>query len=127
MGPVSTQESDLLKNLTRPSPTDSSFGLDQNLNPTLSSKPSPGTLSQPQALRPPSLSVLSPLNRPDPSEVDDEAPVTSDSSPHSTFIPSHGTYLNPDLLNGNMTSDTVLLNSKLTCETNSTIMVWVKF
>lgn len=121
VGPVLTQEPDSLNNLTGASPNDSSFGLDKNLNLTLSSKPSPGTLWQPQAIRPPSLSILSPLNKPNPSEVDDEAPVTSDSSPDSNLISSHDACMDPDLLNGNMTSDT-----KLTCETNSTIITWVK-
>ncbi|KAM9360998.1 transforming acidic coiled-coil-containing protein 1-like [Symphorus nematophorus] len=115
VGTVSSEEVDSLNNLTGSSPNDSSFGLDQNLNLTLSSKP-------PQALRPPSLSVLSPLNKPDPSEVDDEAPVTSDSSPDSNLIPSHDVCVDPDLLNGNMNSDTVLSNAKLTCETNSAII-----
>ncbi|XP_070820238.1 transforming acidic coiled-coil-containing protein 1-like isoform X2 [Chaetodon trifascialis] len=122
VGPVSSQEVDSLNNLTGSSPNDSSFGLDQNLNLTLSSKPSPGPLSQPQALRPPSLSVFSPLNKPDPSEVDDEAPVTSDSSPDSNLISSQDMCVDPDLINGNMNSDTVLSNTKLACETNSTII-----
>ncbi|XP_044052753.1 transforming acidic coiled-coil-containing protein 1-like isoform X2 [Siniperca chuatsi] len=127
--PVLSQEVDSLNNFTRSSPNDSSFGLDQNLNLTLSSKPSPGQgfspsspLPQIQALRPPFLSVLSPLNKPDPSEVDDEAPVTSDSSPDSNLIPSHDICVDPDLLNGNINSDTVSSNTKLTCETNSTII-----
>lgn len=119
VGPISTQEADSL-------PNDNSFNLDQNLNLTLSRKSSPGPLLQPTAVRPPSLSVLSPLNRPDPSEVDDEAPVTSDSSPDSNSILSHDTYMDPDLLNGNVTFGTVLSNSKLTCENNSPIITWVK-
>nr|XP_046243240.1 transforming acidic coiled-coil-containing protein 1-like isoform X2 [Scatophagus argus] len=120
VGPVSVQEVDSLNNLTGSSPNDSSFGLDQNLNLTLSNKPSPGSLLlQPPALRPPSLSVLSPLNKPDPSEVDDEAPVTSDSSPDSNLLPGHGICVDPDLLNGNMNSDAALPNTKLTCETSS--------
>lgn len=127
VGPVSSQEVDSLNNFTGSSPNDRSFGLDQNLNLTLSSKPSPGEglspssfLPQPQALRPPSLSVLSPLNKPDPSEVDDEAPVTSDSSPDSILISSHDICVDPDLLNGNMCSNAQ--NTKLTCETNGTII-----
>lgn len=131
VGPVSSQEVDSLNNLTGSSPNN--FGLDQNLNLTLSSRPSPGEglspsspLPRPQALRPPSLSVVSPLNKPDPSEVDDEAPVTSDSSPDSNLIPSHDICVDPDLLNGNMNSDTVLSNTKLTCETSGTIITWVK-
>ncbi|XP_019110504.1 transforming acidic coiled-coil-containing protein 1 isoform X2 [Larimichthys crocea] len=122
VGPVSSQEVDSLNNLTSSSPNDSSFGLDQNLNLTLSNKPRTGPLSQPQALRPPSLSVVSPLNKPDPSEVDDEAPVTSDSSPDSNLIPGHDICMDPDLLNGNMNSDTVLSNAKLTSETNNAII-----
>lgn len=127
VGPLSSQEVDSLNNLTGSSTNDCSFGLDQNLNLTLSSKPSPGEglspstpLPQSQTLRPPSLSVLSPLNKPDPSEVDDEAPVTSDSSPDSNLIPSHDICVDPDLLNGNMNSNTQ--NTKQTCETNSTII-----
>ncbi|GAA6224810.1 transforming acidic coiled-coil-containing protein 1 isoform X2 [Lates japonicus] len=126
---VSSQEVDSLNNLTSSSPNNSSFSLDQNLNLTLSTKPSPGEglspstpLPQPQALRPPTLSVLSPLNKPDPTEVDDEAPVTSDSSPDSNLIPSHDICVDPDLLNGNMNSDTVLSNTKLTCGTNDAII-----
>ncbi|XP_070689428.1 transforming acidic coiled-coil-containing protein 1-like isoform X2 [Pempheris klunzingeri] len=126
---VSSQDVDSLNNLTGSSPNDSSLGLDQNLNLTLGKISSPGEalsssspLPQPQALRPPSLSVRSPLNKPDPSEVDDEAPVTSDSSPDSNSIPSHDICVDPDLLNGNVNSDTALSNTKLTCETNSTII-----
>ncbi|XP_071338917.1 transforming acidic coiled-coil-containing protein 1-like isoform X2 [Trachinotus anak] len=129
VGTVSFQEVDSLNNLTSSSPNNSSFSVDQNLNFTLSTKPSPGEglspstpLPQPQVLRPPSLSVLSPLNKPDPTEVDDEAPVTSDSSPDSNLISSHDICVDPDLLNGNMNSDTVLSNAKLTCETNDTII-----
>uniref|UniRef100_UPI0037E89D98 transforming acidic coiled-coil-containing protein 1-like isoform X2 n=1 Tax=Semicossyphus pulcher TaxID=241346 RepID=UPI0037E89D98 len=105
-------EVDSLNNLTSSSQNSSSFGLDQNLNLTLSGKSSPGEglspssfLPQSQAVRPPSLSVLSPLNKPDPSEVDDEAPVTSDSSPDSNLISSHGVCVDPDFLNGNMNSN----------------------
>ncbi|XP_040897638.1 transforming acidic coiled-coil-containing protein 1-like isoform X2 [Toxotes jaculatrix] len=126
-GTLSFQEADSLNNLTSSSPNNNSFSLDQNLNLTLSTKPSPGeglspSTPQPQsqALRPPSLSVISPLNKPDPTEVDDEAPVTSDSSPDSNLIPGHDICVDPDLLNGNMNSDTVLSNTKLTCETSDT-------
>ncbi|XP_026178575.1 transforming acidic coiled-coil-containing protein 1 isoform X2 [Mastacembelus armatus] len=129
VGTGSSQEVDSLNNLTSSSPNSSSFTLDQNLNLTLSSKPSSGeglspstSLPQTQALRPPSLSVPSPLNKPDPTEVDDEAPVTPDSSPDSNLIPSDEICVDPDLLNGNMNSDAVLPNAKLTCETNSTII-----
>ncbi|XP_070760963.1 transforming acidic coiled-coil-containing protein 1-like [Enoplosus armatus] len=126
LGPVSSQEVDSLNNLTNSSPNN--LSLDQNLNLTLSSKPSPGEGLSPsrgtqlQVPRPPSLSVISPLNKPDPSEVDDEAPVTSDSSPDSNLIPGHDICVDPDLLNGNMNSDTVPSNTKLTCETSSTII-----
>ncbi|XP_042344215.1 transforming acidic coiled-coil-containing protein 1-like isoform X2 [Plectropomus leopardus] len=124
VSPVSSQEADSLNNLSGSSSNDCSFGLDQNLNLTLSSKSSPGEslspcspLPQSQALRPPSLSFLSPLNKPDPCEVDDEAPVTSDSSPDSNLIPSHDPYVDP---NGNM--DSSAPNTKLSCETNGTII-----
>ncbi|KAM8761390.1 transforming acidic coiled-coil-containing protein 1-like isoform 2-T2 [Acanthopagrus schlegelii] len=122
VGQVTSQEVDSLNNLTGSPPNDSRFGLDQNLNLTLSNKPSPGPLPESQPLRPPSLSVVSPLNKPDPSEVDDQAPLTSDSSPDSNLIPGHDIGLHPDLLNGNMNSDAVLSNTKLTCETSSTIL-----
>ncbi|CAB1460366.1 unnamed protein product [Pleuronectes platessa] len=117
------EEIDSLNNLTFSSPDNSSFCLDQNLNLTLSTKPRPGEglspstpLPQPPAVRPPSLSVLSSLNKPDPTEVDDEAPVTSDSSPDSNLIPSRDVCVDPDLLNGNKNS--MLSNTKLTCETS---------
>ncbi|XP_041643940.1 transforming acidic coiled-coil-containing protein 1-like [Cheilinus undulatus] len=109
---VSSQEVDSLNNLTGSSQNGSNFGLDQNLNLTLSSKSSPGEglspsspLPQLQVQRPPTLSVLSSLNKPDPSEVDDEAPLTSDSSPDSNLISNHGICVDPDLLNGNMNSN----------------------
>ncbi|XP_068994484.1 transforming acidic coiled-coil-containing protein 1-like isoform X2 [Embiotoca jacksoni] len=124
-----SREVDSLNNLTGSSPNNNSFSLDQNLNLTLSTKPGNGDgLSpsspppQPQPLRPPSLSVLSPLNRPDPTEVDDEAPMMSDSSPDSNLTLNHDICVDPDLLNGNMNSDTVLSNTKLTCETNNAII-----
>ncbi|KAM7391870.1 hypothetical protein PAMP_022521 [Pampus punctatissimus] len=127
---VSSQEVDSLNNLTSSSPNNSCFGLDQNLNLTVSIKPEEGlSLSNPlpqhQAPRPPSLSVISPLNKPDPAEVDDEAPVTSDSSPDSNLTPSHDIRMDTDLLNGNVNSP--LVNKKLTCnlegsETNGTII-----
>lgn len=120
--PGSTQEPDSLNDLTGVSPNDSSFALDQNLNLTLNNKSTPGALPELQPIRPPSLPVLSPLNKPDPSEVDDEAPLTSDSSPDSNLIPSNGSCMDPDFLNGNLTSDTVLPNTKLTSEINGTII-----
>lgn len=122
VGQVTSQVVDSLNNLTGSSPNDSRFGLDQNLNLTLSNKPSPGPLPGSQPLRPPSLSVVSPLNKPDPSEVDDQAPLTSDSSPDSNLIPGHDIGVHPDLLNGNMNSDSVLSNTKLTCETSSAVL-----
>ncbi|XP_037338837.1 transforming acidic coiled-coil-containing protein 1-like isoform X1 [Pungitius pungitius] len=119
IGPVSSKDVDSLNNLTGPSPGDCNFGLDQNLNLSLSSSPCPGgglspssLVPQPQALRPPSLAFLSPRNKPDPSEVDDQAPVTSDCSSDLC--------VDPDLLNGNMNSNTQ--NTKPTCETNGTII-----
>lgn len=119
--PGSTQEPDSLNNLTGVSPNESSFGLDQNLNLTLDNRSAPGALPLLQPVRPPSLSVHSPLNKPDPSEVDDEAPLTTDSSPDSNLITSYGPCVDPDLLNGNLTSDTVLPNTKLTSETSEII------
>ncbi|CAK6966629.1 transforming acidic coiled-coil-containing protein 1-like isoform X3 [Scomber scombrus] len=87
---------------------------------TLSPKPGEGlSLTNPlpdhQAIRPPTLSVISPLNKPDPSEVDDEAPVTSDSSPDSNLTPSRDICVDVDLLNGNVNADSPLVNTKLTC------------
>lgn len=87
--------------LTRPHPTTcTGFGLDQNLNLTLGPKS-----SQQTAARPPSLSVQSTLNKPDPSEVDDEAPVVSGSK----LISANEHCLDSDLLNANIDSD------KLSC------------
>uniref|UniRef100_H3BY54 Transforming acidic coiled-coil-containing protein C-terminal domain-containing protein n=1 Tax=Tetraodon nigroviridis TaxID=99883 RepID=H3BY54_TETNG len=100
--------------------TGNSLCLDQNLNLTHSSDARFGPKSQ--APRPPSLSVVSPLEKPDPAEVDDEAPVSSDSSPESNLILGRGTCVDPDLLNGNRPSDTVLPHPKLTCETSSTMV-----
>lgn len=131
-GIVSSQEVDSLNNLTAPS-LNSSFSLDQNLNLTLNTKPSPGegqspsSTPLPQAQRPPSLPVLSPLNKPDPAEVDDEAPMTSDSSPDSNLIPNRDVCLDTDLLNGNINSAPAPPNTKLSCnlegsKTNGTII-----
>ncbi|XP_010772251.1 transforming acidic coiled-coil-containing protein 1-like [Notothenia coriiceps] len=119
VGPDSSPDVDSLNNLSNSTTNNRSFGLDQNLNLTLSNKPSPGGVHQPQppALRPPSLSVLSSLNKPDPSEVDDVAPAVSDSSTDSNSTPSHDICVDPDLLNGNLNS-----NSKLTCESNGTVI-----
>lgn len=94
--------------------------LDQNLNLTQSSHPR--FVPKSQAIRPPSLSVVSPLKKPDPTEVDDEAPVSSDSSLESNLILDHDTCVDPDLLNGNRPCDTVLPNTKLPCETSNTII-----
>ncbi|XP_040050554.2 transforming acidic coiled-coil-containing protein 1 isoform X1 [Gasterosteus aculeatus] len=125
IGPVSSQEVDSLNNLAGPPPVDCDFGLDLNLNLSLGSSPCPvGGLSpsslEPHALRPPSLAFLSPRNKPDPSEVDDQAPVTSDSSPDSDLISRPHICVDPDLLNGNMNSNTQ--NAKATCEANGTII-----
>ncbi|KAF3850886.1 hypothetical protein F7725_012658 [Dissostichus mawsoni] len=119
VSPDSSTDVDSLNNISNSTTNNRSFGLDQNLNLTLSNKPSPGGVHQPQppALRPPSLSVLSSLNKPDPSEVDDAAPAVSDSSTDSNSTRSHDICVDPDLLNGNMNS-----NTKLTCETNGTVI-----
>ncbi|XP_019722499.1 transforming acidic coiled-coil-containing protein 1-like isoform X2 [Hippocampus comes] len=98
-------EVDALNNLTGSSPNNNSLGLNQNLNLTLTPKTSchPDTASPAQ--RPPSLPVHSPLNTPDPSEVDDEAPVISNLSPDSNLAPSHDLSVHHDLLNGNVNFD----------------------
>lgn len=107
--PASTQEVDTLNNLNSSTPSQNRFGLDQNLNLTLSSRPSPmealsvPSLPQPQAPRPPSLPVASPLTRPDPSEVDDIAPVSPDPCPAEPKLNLDLT-VNPDL-NGNLNSE----------------------
>lgn len=113
-----SQQADSLSNLTGSSPNNGSFGLDQNLNLTLGSKTACGEdrsksihLPRTAALRPPSLPVLSALNKPDPSEVDDVAPVTSDTI-------SRDDCLDPDFLNGNVKADPVLSNTKLDCESS---------
>lgn len=111
---------DSLKSLTGSPPTGNSLCLDQNLNLTQGSDPRFGAKSQ--ATRPPSLSVVSPLKKPDPAEVDDEAPVSSDSSPESNLILDHDTCLDPDLLNGNRPCDTVLSNTKVALETSNTVI-----
>uniref|UniRef100_A0A1A7WHC0 Transforming, acidic coiled-coil containing protein 1 n=1 Tax=Iconisemion striatum TaxID=60296 RepID=A0A1A7WHC0_9TELE len=109
-----SEDVDSLNNLAGSSPNGSSFTLDQNLNLTLkagSEGLSPSTPQpQTQAVRPPSLPVLSPLNKPDPTEVDDEAPMTSDSSPDSNLTSCQDICMDSDLLNGNMKSDCVLSN-----------------
>ncbi|XP_046904717.1 transforming acidic coiled-coil-containing protein 1-like, partial [Hypomesus transpacificus] len=107
--PASSQEFDALNNLNSPAPCQNRFGRDQNLNLTLSSRVNPmeglslPSPPQPQAPRPPSLPVSSSLTRPDPSEVDDQAPVTPDPSPDPK--PKHDLAIDPDLLNGNLTSE----------------------
>ncbi|XP_047237602.1 transforming acidic coiled-coil-containing protein 1-like isoform X3 [Girardinichthys multiradiatus] len=110
-----SQQVDSLNNFTSSTANNRSSGLDQTLNLTLGSKAVSreglslsNHLPQTAALRPPSLPGLSPLNKPDPSEVDDEAPVTSDSSPDTISRDDCS-----DLLNGNVSSDTVLSNTKL--------------
>ncbi|XP_077570861.1 transforming acidic coiled-coil-containing protein 1-like isoform X1 [Stigmatopora nigra] len=97
----SQDEVDALDNVTGSSPNNNSFGLGQNLNLTLKPKPSSQSKSVSQAQRPPSLSIHSPLNTPDPSEVDDEAPAIPDLSSDSKPIPMNV----HDLLNGNVNSD----------------------
>ncbi|KAM6964947.1 transforming acidic coiled-coil-containing protein 1-like [Aplochiton taeniatus] len=123
---VSSSGVDALNNLagSRPSPN-RGFALDQNLNLNLSSRSSPaeGGLSptlqaQPLALRPPSLCVSSPLNRPDPEEVDDVAPMTTDSSPDSNLNPCHDLAVDSDLLNGNVNSDPSPSRAEMTSDAN---------
>ncbi|XP_011613950.1 transforming acidic coiled-coil-containing protein 1 isoform X4 [Takifugu rubripes] len=92
----------------------------ENLNLTQSSNARFGSKSQ--AVRPPSLPIVSPLQKPDPAEVDDEAPASSDSSPESNSILNRDSCIDPDLLNGNRPSDTVLSNTRLACETSNTII-----
>lgn len=111
---------DSLKSLTGSPRNSNGLCLDQNLNLTQSSIPRFGSKSP--AVRPPSLSVVSPLQKPDPAEVDDEPQASSDSSPESNLILDHDTCIDPDLLNGNRPSDTVLSSTKLTCETINTII-----
>ncbi|XP_077417927.1 transforming acidic coiled-coil-containing protein 1-like isoform X2 [Vanacampus margaritifer] len=101
----SQDEVDALNNLTGSSPNNNSFGLNQNLNLTLTPKTSSQLNATSRAQRPPSLPVHSPLNTPDPSEVDDEAPAISNLSPDSNLIPSHDLSVHHDLLNGNVSSD----------------------
>ncbi|XP_054630547.1 transforming acidic coiled-coil-containing protein 1-like isoform X2 [Dunckerocampus dactyliophorus] len=92
-------EVDTINNMTSSSPNNNSFGLNQNLNLTVTPLSNP----PPQAPRPPSLPVHSVLNKPDPSEVDDEAPVTFDLK----LMPSYDHSLHHDLLNGNVNCDSV--------------------
>ncbi|XP_056130679.1 transforming acidic coiled-coil-containing protein 1-like isoform X2 [Lampris incognitus] len=126
--PVSFQDADTLNNQANSFPTtnnnnsSSSLGLIQNLNITLCTKPGPGEgllpdtpLPQTLAPRPPSLSVLSPLSRPDPTEVDDVAPLTPDSSPDSNLDCDNDLCVDPDLLNGNMISDIPLSEKQPIC------------
>ncbi|RVE68217.1 hypothetical protein OJAV_G00090040 [Oryzias javanicus] len=100
------------------SPSDSTFSLDQNLNVTKSdleeglSSSSPQVNSQTRQL--PLLPPSSLLIKPDPSEVDDEPPVTPDVSPDSNLT------VDPDLLNGNIEADVML--SKLSCEINDSVI-----
>ncbi|XP_049572673.1 transforming acidic coiled-coil-containing protein 1 isoform X2 [Syngnathus scovelli] len=102
---------DALNNLTGSSPNNNSFGLNQNLNLTLTPKTSYQSNAASPAQRPPSLPVRSPLNTPDPSEVDDEAPVISNLSPDSNLNPGHDLPMHHDLLNGNVNSH----NAKPAC------------
>ncbi|XP_041757117.1 transforming acidic coiled-coil-containing protein 1 isoform X3 [Coregonus clupeaformis] len=96
--PASLQEvQDALNNLNSSSPSLSGAGLDQNLNLRLTSRPgeeeglSPSPLPQPRTLRPPSLAVH---NCPDPAEVDDLAPMTSDPNGNMNSDPNS---LTPEL------------------------------
>ncbi|XP_061674443.1 transforming acidic coiled-coil-containing protein 1-like isoform X2 [Syngnathoides biaculeatus] len=98
-------EDSALNNLTGSSPNNSNFGLNQNLNLTLTPKASSQSNAASQPRRPPSLPVHSPLSTPDPSEVDDEAPVTCNPSPDSNLFPGRDLAVHHDLLNGNVTSD----------------------
>ncbi|XP_037115154.1 transforming acidic coiled-coil-containing protein 1-like isoform X2 [Syngnathus acus] len=107
----SQDEVDALNNLTGSSPNNNSFGLNQNLNLTLTPKTSYQSKAASPAQRPPSLPVRSPLNTPDPSEVDDEAPVISNLSPDSNLNPGHDLQTHHDLLNGNVNSH----NAKPAC------------
>eukprot|EP00066_Takifugu_rubripes_P024683 XP_011613949.1 PREDICTED: transforming acidic coiled-coil-containing protein 1 isoform X1 [Takifugu rubripes] len=111
---------DSLKSLTASPLNGNGLCLDQNLNLTQSSNARFGSKSQ--AVRPPSLPIVSPLQKPDPAEVDDEAPASSDSSPESNSILNRDSCIDPDLLNGNRPSDTVLSNTRLACETSNTII-----
>ncbi|XP_037536982.1 transforming acidic coiled-coil-containing protein 1 isoform X2 [Nematolebias whitei] len=121
-----SKEVDSLNNLTSSSLNNGPFSLDQNLNVTLSPKAGHEDLFpfSPQilAVRPPSLPVRSPLNRPDPTEVDDEAAVTSDSSTDSNLTISHDVCVDSDLLNGNTSSDAALSNTKLACEKSNSVV-----
>lgn len=113
---------DSLKSLTGFPLNGKGFCLDQNLNLTQSSSPQFAPKSE--AIRPPSLSVVPPLKKPDPAEVDDEAPGSSDSSPESNLILGHDACVDPDLLNGNRPCDAEAYwsNTKLTCESSNTII-----
>ncbi|XP_077378053.1 transforming acidic coiled-coil-containing protein 1-like isoform X2 [Festucalex cinctus] len=101
----SQEEFDALNNLTGSSPNNNIFGLNQNLNLTLTPKTSSRSNTALQAQRPPSLPVHSPLNTPDPSEVDDESPVISNLSPDTSLIPSHDLSVHHYVLTGNVNSD----------------------
>ncbi|XP_061585068.1 transforming acidic coiled-coil-containing protein 1-like isoform X2 [Cololabis saira] len=122
--PAPSQDVDSLNNFTGSSPNNDTFSLDQNLNLTLNGKPGSGQGSSPSCplphtppIRPPSLPVVSPMIKPDPTEVDDEPPLTSDSSTDSSLTISQDICVDADLLNGNMKSDT-----NLTCGTNNSII-----
>lgn len=99
--PVAPKDVNSTTDLNSPVPSAcNSVGLDQNLNLTLGYKPSTQTTA-----RPPSLSVQSTLNKPDPTEVDDVAPTASDSK----LLSAADCCMDSDLLNGNINSD------KLSC------------
>ncbi|KAJ3603958.1 hypothetical protein NHX12_028699 [Muraenolepis orangiensis] len=96
-----------LNNLSSPPPLGSGTStMDHNLN--LTQSPGRGALSQTSATtpRPPTLSLPSPHTRPDPSEVDDQAPAASDSSSpdsNARLASSSASDLeDPDFINGNL-------------------------
>ena len=83
---------------SRPAPGSGGYALDHNLN--LTQGPRPGA-----APRPPSLPLPSPHTRPDPSEVDDEAPPAPPaptSSDSNTRLPVSPDDDDPDVINGNL-------------------------
>ncbi|XP_028314410.1 transforming acidic coiled-coil-containing protein 1-like isoform X2 [Gouania willdenowi] len=87
------------------------FSVDQNLNLTPSNQ-----VSHHAPVRPPSLPVVSSVNKPDPTEVDDKAPS-------STQVLSPDIKVDPDLLNGNVSAEDVLSTSKSSCDIMSSCLV----
>nr|XP_057927542.1 transforming acidic coiled-coil-containing protein 1-like isoform X2 [Doryrhamphus excisus] len=113
---ISKQDAvDTLNNMMSSSPNNNSFGLNPNLNLTVTPPSNPS----PQVQRPPSLPVHSVLNKPDPTEVDDEAPVNFDLK----LIPSYDHSLHHDLLNGNVNCDALkqACNQEVSSEVCTTI------